>query len=453
MKSFSESISDLNAVLAGTGLKSELVRGGIGSLTLKAAYILLTFFTSVTLARLLGADGYGVYTYILALVYLFTIPVEFGFPNLVVRETAKFMVKQEWGMIQGVWRWTGKITVFLTVLLILGAGVVIAVFWGRFSPEQLIIIICGIALVPLVTLGNLRGAALRGLNYVIQGQLSEQLLLPGLHLLLIIGAVFIFSAKNLTPLMALSLMVIAAALSFFAGVWLLWRIVPLEIRYAKPTYASRLWLSSTLPLALTSGMGLIIGRAGIVLLGIFGESMDVGIYRVADQMAFLLSMGLQAINMVIAPQITRLYALGDKARLQQLATASARMALFLTLPVVVVFLLFGKPLLNLVFGMDFLPAYGPLAILSIGQLINSAAGSVGFLLNMTGHEQDTARVFAFATVGSILLNLILIPLWGTIGAAFASAITMVAWNVLLWLAVQKRLGINSMVFSMIHRRK
>lgn len=134
MKSFSESISDLNAVLAGTGLKSELVRGGIGSLTLKAAYILLTFFTSVTLARLLGADGYGVYTYILALVYLFTIPVEFGFPNLVVRETAKFMVKQEWGMIQGVWRWTGKITVFFNGTPYFRGGCCDCSILGAFQP-------------------------------------------------------------------------------------------------------------------------------------------------------------------------------------------------------------------------------------------------------------------------------------------------------------------------------
>jgi O-antigen/teichoic acid export membrane protein len=117
------------------------------------------------------------------------------------------------------------------------------------------------------------------------------------------------------------------------------------------------------------------------------------------------------------------------------------------LPVALVFLFFGKTLLNLVFGPEFIPAYEPLAILTVGQLINSATGSVGFLLMMTGYEQDTARGMAIAAVSNIVLNLVLVPLWGTKGAALASAITLVIWNVLLWLAVRRRLKINSMAFN------
>ena len=448
MKSFSDMFSSLTNIVTGKGLGSELTRNGIGSLVLKAAYILLSFAITVTLARMLGADGYGVYAYVFALVSLLSIPAEFGLPNLVVRETAMALARQKWGAIQGVWRWAGKITAILTATLVLGAGLAVVIFGDRFSREQLVTLFWGLALVPLVALGDLRGAALRGLNRVIQGQLPEQALRPGFYILLILGAAFVFSVGKFTPSIAMSLQMLAAVFAFVIGAWLLWRATPLEVRQAKPVYESRRWFASTLPLAFISGMGLINSYTSIIMLGLFVTSSDIGIYRVADQMALLVSISLQAINMVVAPQFARLYAVGNKARLQRLATTSARAVLSLTLPVVVVFLLFGKPLLKFIFGAEFVLAYGPLSILAVGQLVNSAMGSVGFLLIMTGHEQDTARGVAVAAVGNIVLNLVLIPLWGTQGAALASAITMTVWNILLWLAVRRRLMINSMAFDL-----
>jgi O-antigen/teichoic acid export membrane protein len=448
MKSFSELFSDLTTMVTGQGLRSGLVRNGIGSLILKAAYILLSFVITVTLARTLGANGYGVYAYIFALVSLLSIPAEFGLPQLVIRETAKALARQEWGAIQGVWRWAGKITAVLTVALVLGAGVAVLIWGDRFSHEQLLTFFWGLALVPLVALGDLRGAALCGLNRVIQGQLPEQALRPGFYILLILGAAFVLSVGKFTPSMAMSLQVLTAALAFIIGAWLLWRATPLEVRQAKPVYEARHWLASTLPLAFISGLGLINSYTSIVILGLFVISSEVGTYRVADQMSQMVSVGLTVINMVAAPQIARLYAVGDKARLQRLATASARVVLALTLPLMVIFLLLGKPLLKLVFGAEFVPAYGPLSILALGQLVNSAMGFVGLLLIMTGHEQDAVRATVIASAGNIVLNLVLIPLWGSKGAALASAITLTVWNVLCWMEVRRRLKINSTAFDL-----
>jgi len=440
--------SSLTNMITGKGLRSELTRNGIGSLVLKVAYVLLSFAITVTLARALGADGYGVYAYVYALVSMLAIPAEFGLPNLLVRETAKAFAKQEWGMIQGVWRWAGRITAILTAILILGAGVAVVIWGNQFGREQLLTMIWGLALVPLVALSQLRGAALRGLHRVVQGQLPEQVLLPGFFLLFILGAVFIFPIGSFTPAMAMALQATAAALAFIIGAWLLWRTTPAEVRGAKAVYEGRRWLASTLPLAFIGGMQFINHRTSILILGLFADSGQVGIFRVADQMSLLISLGLQAMNMVVAPQFARLYAVGDKKLLQKLATTSARVVFFLTLLVVAAFLLLGKPFLRLVFGAEFVPAYVPLSILAIGQLANSATGSVGVLLNMTGHEQETARGMTVAAIGNVFLNLILVPLWGIIGAAIASTVTLTAWNILLWLAVRRRLNINSMAFDL-----
>ncbi|MCU4137989.1 MAG: Membrane protein involved in the export of O-antigen and teichoic acid [Thermodesulfobacteria bacterium] len=48
---------------------------------------------------------------------------------------------------------------------------------------------------------------------------------------------------------------------------------------------------------------------------------------------------------------------------------------------------------------------------------------------------------------NIMLNFSLIPSLGPKGAAIATAISMITWNVILWWFVRKRLGINSLAFD------
>jgi O-antigen/teichoic acid export membrane protein len=163
--------------------------------------------------------------------------------------------------------------------------------------------------------------------------------------------------------------------------------------------------------------------------------------------AALVAFGLQAVNMVVAPHFARLHARGDDAALQQLVTVSARVIFFFTLPTATVFIVFGDELVRLIFGPEFNSGYLTLIILLIGQLMNASMGSVGLLLSMTGHERETARGVAVAAVSNLILNLSLIPNYGMEGAALASALSVAIWNVLLWRAARRRLGINSLAFG------
>jgi len=67
---------------------------------------------------------------------------------------------------------------------------------------------------------------------------------------------------------------------------------------------------------------------------------------------------------------------------------------------------------------------------------------------MTGYEKDTALGLAISAVLNVLLNLILIPKFSMAGAAAATSISMIVWNLLLWCLVWKRLGIDSSVFRL-----
>lgn len=72
------------------------MRGGLASIAIKVFGLGFSLLTAVVLARVLGPEQYGIYSYVLAIVSILAIPAMFGLPSLIVRETAKAEVKQEW---------------------------------------------------------------------------------------------------------------------------------------------------------------------------------------------------------------------------------------------------------------------------------------------------------------------------------------------------------------------
>jgi len=430
---------------------SRIGRELAGSLGLKIASAGLTFLVTVILARTLGPADYGVYAYIYALVSLLSVPSEFGLPQLVVRETARGVSRGDYATVQGIWRWAGRTTALLSFSLVAITLIVLWLFKEPLAGKKFSTFIWALALVPLVSLGDLRGAALRGLQRVMAGQLPEFLIRPGLHVFLLAGAALIWDG-SLTAPDAMFLYVLAAGLSFAVGAWLLWRVTPLEARSVKPSFAGRSWLLSTLPLAFIGGMQLINQQASVLIQGFFLPDAQIGVYRVAAQVVVLASFGLQSVNMVVAPRFATFYTQGQKEKLQYLVTNSARVILVFNLFVTAGFVVLGQKFLHVVFGDSYAAAYIPLLVMLGGQVVNSAAGSVGTLLNMTGHENYTAAGMAVAALVNIALNLLLIPDWGIVGSAWATTISLVIWNGALWWAVHKKLGINSLAFVQSKKR-
>lgn len=428
---------------AGDGLRAQLLRGGFGSLTIKLASAGLVLAMTILLARTLGPAGYGLYSYVYALVWLMAVPAELGLPMLVVRETARARARERWDLMLGVWQWSALMSIGLSVAIALVAGIVAWAMAERFTGEQLATFAWGVLLVPLMVLGNLAGAAMRGLRHVLQGQLPDLVFRYGIFVVLSAGAAW-WAGDGFTADIAMALHAAAAAAALLAGTWMLGRKRPPELaRVSVPAYEQRQWMSSAIPLALVAGTYLVHQQTDIVILGLFVEEADVGVYRVAVQAAGFVAFGLHAVNMIVAPQFARLHATGETAQLQWMVTASARVILLLTALVAAGLALFGKPVIAFAFGTEYTAGYVALAILAVGQLFNAAFGSVTFLLNMTGHERITVRALSVAVTVNVALNLLLIPLFGLEGAALATATTLALWNFLMWRAVRRYLGIDS----------
>ena len=428
----------------GGTLRQHLARAAAGSALLTVSSKLLMLLTSVVLARWMGAEGYGVYATGMALALLLTVPTGLGLPTLVIRLLASYRVHRQWGQMRGLLV-RGNQAVLVASLATVGLAV--AVIWAsadRLGADKATAYSLAMLLIPLTALGAMRSAALRGLHHVILGQLPESLIMPGLFLTLAVGFwVTQGETAALSPQWAIFARVVATAAAFGVGAVLLLKRIPPAVREATPEFDLHAWARSTLPLLFIAGINIINAQTDILMLAALRGSESAGIYQAAVRGAELVAFSLVIVNMAIQPSIARLYATGDKGRLQRLATLGARAATVAALPLAAVMILWGAPIMATVFGSDFARGAVALGILSAAQIVNAFTGPANSLLDMTGHQNDTLKALIVGVFANLALNALLIPRWEIVGAAVATGTSLMLWNTLLVILVQRRLGVNA----------
>ena len=118
---------------------------------------------------------------------------------------------------------------------------------------------------------------------------------------------------------------------------------------------------------------------------------------------------------------------------------------FLTIPILILILFFSEFILRL-FGEQFILGSLCLNILIAGQLINVLCGSVGYILNMTEYQNIFKWIIVFTVIMNVVLNIVLIPLYGIFGAAVASMISLILWNMISCIYIYKKFNISTIWF-------
>ncbi|MNN29290.1 hypothetical protein D3C81_1428880 [compost metagenome] len=151
-------------------------------------------------------------------------------------------------------------------------------------------------------------------------------------------------------------------------------------------------------------------------------------------------------NFIVAPKIAQLHAKQEQVELQHLVTQTMRTLYIMATPIVIGVVVFAGELMS-VFGSQFSSGKQILVILALGQLINVATGPVGYLLTMTGHETAMRNMYVLSGVACISLVCVLTPLYGVVGAAWATAISMGLQNIGAALLTASKLKISVSPFG------
>lgn len=204
-------------------------------------------------------------------------------------------------------------------------------------------------------------------------------------------------------------------------------------RDSELTHASmNLWTASIMSLA--------VQWSGILIAGAMLPAEDVALLTAAQRTAMLTSFVLMVVNMVVAPRYARLWKEDNIERIQYLAKWSTRGMIAMVLPIVAAMMIWPEKVMGL-FGEGFEEAAVLLMILAVGQFVNVATGSVGYLLSMSGHEKEFNLVTMIAGPFTAVLGLVLTIHFGVVGAAIATATGVITQNVIASTFVYKRLGI------------
>ena len=415
----------------------------IGSFVARVFGLVLQFATAVVLARVLDPAGYGVYAYALAIAGLLTIPIQWGLPTLIVREVSALRLANNWSLVRGLVIRAHEFMLGVAVLIMLVGWFVMSGARLFSEPERSSAVFCGLLLAAFVALLGLGTGLLRGLRLTAESQLIEHVLRPSLFLAVIALLAWTMPVSGISPARVVAAQATATGVAYLACLWLYRRTAPTHVRSSSPTYTTRAWFRSAGPMAITSALLVVNTQTDVVLLGFLSSDADVGCYRVAIQLASLLLFLLVLWNAIVAARFAQLYAANDRHQLQELVSLSSLVVTTWAVGVYLLFAVAGRPLITGIFGPEYQGAYVPLMILGAGQLVNAAAGPVGLLLTMTGHEREALKGVAAAAIANIALNLVLIPWFGIQGAATAAALSLVIWNMLLLRSVRRHLAIET----------
>jgi O-antigen/teichoic acid export membrane protein len=422
-------------------LNGKLAKAMIGALGLNIVEAGLGFLTAVILSRIMGAENYGTYSYAMALTGIFTVISLLGQDKFSIREIAKLHVNNNFQVIKEQVLSANAKVILLAFIISVVAALILTFVPFAFSSDKQNTLYIGLVVFVLSVLIRLYIAFFQGIQKVITSLYPDKLIRP-LSFFCLACAMYWFTNSKVSAVWVISANGLAAFLALI-GLWYLWRKNTADYGKTrlKKDHLFTGW-KPALPFALLSGIAVVNSNVDILMLGFFVSDAEIGIYRITVRIATLVAFALTAVNAAFGPNISSLFAKQNFVELQLNASKAALASLALALPCFLIFAFAGYWVL-LLFGQEFTQGTEQLTVLAFGQLVSALAGSVGLLLMMTQHAKKAANSLLLSVVVNIGLNLLLIPLYGALGAAIATSTSMILLNIVNVYWVWKYLSINS----------
>ncbi|MEM1195503.1 MAG: oligosaccharide flippase family protein [Pseudomonadota bacterium] len=431
-------IAKLKVLVSGNGHEAEVLRGAAIALVLRGLSGALVFALNVVIARALGAQGAGVYFFSLSVVTILSVVTRIGFDNALLRFVSSAASVGDWARVRGVYRIGMRMAVmasFAVSLLLAGAAPFLVGLLGKSAELVSTLMIMAPSVLGLAVM-FLGAESLKGLKRVAPAVTVSSLIYPLVAMLLVWPLAQRFGPAGVAG--AYSLGVGIAAL---AG-YVLWRRYTAPYADAEPLFDRAELMQSARPLWVMS----LITRAvfawsPLLILGFFAPAEDVGVYGAATRIAALVTLLLLSVNTVISPKFSELYTKGDLETMGQVARQFSFWLTAATGPLILALVLAGDYVMA-IFGEEFMRGGRALSILAMGQAANAMTGSAGSLLMMTGHERDLRNASVLGGLLLLALSAALIPLFGFLGAAIATAVSIAAMSLANVALIRRRLGIR-----------
>lgn len=380
--------------------------------------------STILFARWMGPANLGAFSTLMAIAGLMSTIGLLGFPMLQMRDVAR-------NAGDGPIKALTPITISgfaMVVLTVLGAALLAqALYHTNWMPALGELRAHIPLLLPLLLIGltvpRYAGQTLIGLGFARSVTLLNQAFNP----VFLLGLAALWFALDTGELLSPSTRIVMELLAAFVNATVLYILLFRKVRIS----STRNWedfdwgnLQSTWLSAFNFvGIGLsrvLFITTDVLVLGFFVDPEQVGIYKVAAAASMLLLFPMQTMSSVYAPRIAREFANGNRGIINRDMRRLSISTFFLVLPALLSFLLIPVWPISIIFGQSYAGASNILVILSVGMMVRLALGSVGWGLTMAGQESVYLRLLLLGAAINLVLNLILVPSYGVIGAAAAT---------------------------------
>jgi O-antigen/teichoic acid export membrane protein len=317
--------------------------------------------------------------------------------------------------------------------LVMSAGALEKVFQVADFGDALRV---GALAIPLMVGANLLVAPSRGWKSMWPTVVVLQLTQPSAQLLF----TFAFIAAGFSLVGAVGAFTASSVLASVTALYLLLRRRLPGRRLATRGRAREL-IGFSIPVSGILLVDIVLLWMDALLLGVFRSANEVAVYGVSVRLVGIGSALLIAINQIFGPFVTHLMAKGDTEELHAKLKVATRWAMLISAPWLVLLMLWGS------LPLQALRQSRPggavvLSVLSAGFITAVITGPVGQVLLMSGRSVLELINVAASLICNVVLNLLLIPRFGMMGAAVAWAAVIIGVNVARVVEVRVLFGIG-----------
>ena len=198
---------------------------------------------------------------------------------------------------------------------------------------------------------------------------------------------------------------------------------------AAHNFSSTEILRASYPMALSAISYFLMQSTDVLFISAYDTFESVAYYSIAVKLATVTALALISVNIVIAPKIASIYNDKNFSQLKLILKKATRINVVISLPIIIILLLFSEYVLS-TFGSNYILAKNALWILLIAQFFNSITGPSALYLNMTGRQKKLNVILVISLLINVVLNIILVPDFGMLGAAISTTTSFVISKIL-----------------------
>jgi len=295
--------------------------------------------------------------------------------------------------------------------------------------------------IPLSVLINIIVNTFRGMKDAKVNVLLNNIILPVGRLVSVVFFLFLgFDALGVACGYLFSLII-----GVIGGIYLFSRS-PLTLN-VKPIYMHKELFLFSAPLIMSGSMQFIITNTDTFMLGLLLSSSQVGIYSVGYTMARMLLIFLSSIGFLFMPVFSELHSKGEDLR--RIYRVVSKWIFALTIPFFLIIFLFPSESIAVTFGEKYIAGSKALTVLALAFFIHSVLGANGITLVALGETKYVMKVVSLSAALNIILNYVLIQIYGILGAAVATGFSFVVMNILYSSRLYRLEGISPISTSML----